>query len=95
MIISGGENIYPAEVEDALYGHPAVAECAVVGVPDDRWGEVGRAFVVLRDGVRVSPEELLEFLVGRIAKYKIPTSVVFTESLPRTGSGKVLKKLLR
>ncbi len=93
LIISGGENIYPAEVEDALYAHPAVAECAVVGVPDDRWGEVGRAYVVL-DG-DATAEELLGFLGGRIARYKVPKSVVFVESLPRTGSGKVLKKLLR
>jgi fatty-acyl-CoA synthase len=93
LIISGGENIYPAEVEDALYAHPAVAECAVVGVPDERWGEVGRAFVVL--GAEASPEELLEFVAGRIARYKVPKSLVFRESLPRTGSGKVLKKRLR
>jgi fatty-acyl-CoA synthase len=93
LIISGGENIYPAEVEDALYAHPAVAECAVVGVPDERWGEVGRAFVVPRRDV--SPRELLDFLAGRIAKYKVPKSVVFVDSLPRTGSGKVLKKRLR
>jgi fatty-acyl-CoA synthase len=95
LIISGGENIYPAEVEDALYAHPAVAECAVVGVPDDRWGEVGRAFVVLADGASAEPRELLDFLDGRIARYKVPKSVVFLESLPRTGSGKVLKKRLR
>jgi len=95
LIISGGENIYPAEVEDALYSHPAVAECAVVGVPDDRWGEVGRAFVVLADGASAGPRELLDFLDGRIARYKVPKSVVFLESLPRTGSGKVLKKRLR
>jgi fatty-acyl-CoA synthase len=95
LIISGGENIYPAEVEDALYAHPAVAECAVVGIPDDRWGEVGRAFVVLADGASAEPRELLDFLDGRIARYKVPKSVVFLESLPRTGSGKVLKKRLR
>jgi fatty-acyl-CoA synthase len=94
LIISGGENIYPAEVEDLLYKHPAVAECAVIGVPDDRWGEVGRAVVVLRDGVSVEPAELLDFMDGRIARYKIPKSVVFVDALPRTGSGKVLKKLL-
>jgi fatty-acyl-CoA synthase len=93
LIISGGENIYPAEVEDALFAHPAVAECAVVGVPDEKWGEVGRAFVV-RNG-DASAEELLDFLHGRIARYKVPKSVVFLDSLPRTGSGKVLKKRLR
>jgi fatty-acyl-CoA synthase len=95
MIISGGENIYPAEVEDALYRHPAVAECAVIGVPDDKWGEVGRAIVVLRDGMSVEPEDLLVFLAGRIARYKIPKSVAFTGTLPRTASGKVIKKDLR
>jgi fatty-acyl-CoA synthase len=93
LIISGGENIYPAEVEDALYAHPAVAECAVVGVPDEKWGEVGRAFVVVNHSV--SEGELLDFLASRIAKYKVPKSVVFVDSLPRTGSGKVLKKRLR
>ena len=95
MIISGGENIYPAEVEDALYEHPAVAECAVIGVPDERWGEVGRAVVVLREGAAVEPAELLTFLDGRIARYKIPKSVVFAETLPRTASGKVIKRQLR
>jgi fatty-acyl-CoA synthase len=95
LIISGGENIYPAEVEDALYQHPAVAECGVIGVPDEHWGEVGRAVVVLRDGHRTEPEELLAFLHGRIAKYKIPKSVVFTDALPRTASGKIIKKDLR
>jgi fatty-acyl-CoA synthase len=95
LIISGGENIYPAEVEDALYQHPAVAECGVIGVPDEHWGEVGRAVVVMRDGHQTRPEELLAFLDGRIARYKIPKSVVFTDTLPRTASGKVVKKELR
>jgi fatty-acyl-CoA synthase len=95
LVISGGENIYPAEVEDALYQHPAVAECAVIGVPDERWGEVGRAVVVPRAGVEVDPAELLAFLDGRIARYKIPKSVVFASALPRTASGKVLKSALR
>ncbi|GIJ72972.1 acyl-CoA synthetase [Virgisporangium ochraceum] len=95
MIISGGENIYPAEVEDALSGHPDVAECAVIGVPDDRWGEVGRAVVVPRTGSTVDPAQVLAFLDGRIARYKIPKSVVLTETLPRTASGKVLKSRLR
>jgi fatty-acyl-CoA synthase len=93
VIISGGENIYPAEVEDVLHEHPAVADCAVIGVPDERWGEVGRAIVVSRDGV--TPEQLLTFLNGRIARYKIPKSVVFTDTLPRTASGKLLKSALR
>jgi fatty-acyl-CoA synthase len=95
LIISGGENIYPAEVEDVLYRHPDVAECAVYGVPDPRWGEVGRAVVVPRAGTTVDPADLIAFLAGKIAKYKIPASVVLAESLPRTASGKVIKKQLR
>jgi fatty-acyl-CoA synthase len=98
MIISGGENVYPAEVEAAFYEHPAVAECAVIGVPDERWGEVGRAVVVPREGVapdEATAQELLGHLAGRLAKYKIPKSVVFADSLPRGGAGKVLKARLR
>jgi fatty-acyl-CoA synthase len=93
VIISGGENIYPAEVEDVLHQHPAVGDCAVIGVPDERWGEVGRAIVVARD--TVAQEDLLTFLDGRIARYKIPKSVVFADTLPRTASGKLLKSALR
>ena len=95
MIISGGENVYPAEVENALREHPAVADCGVIGVPDARWGEVGRAVVVLRPGAQASEDELLAFLDGRIARYKIPKSVRYTGELPRTGTGKILKKRLR
>ncbi|MEV7966344.1 long-chain fatty acid--CoA ligase [Sphaerisporangium sp. NPDC088356] len=95
MIISGGENIYPAEVESVLYGHPAVAECAVIGVPDDKWGEVGRALVVLRPGMTAEPHDLLGHLSGRLASYKIPKRVEFVSALPRNGAGKVLKSRLR
>jgi fatty-acyl-CoA synthase len=95
MIISGGENVYPAEVENALREHPAVADCGVIGVPDARWGEVGRAVVVLRPGAQASEAELLAFLDGRIARYKIPKSVRYAAELPRTGTGKILKKRLR
>jgi fatty-acyl-CoA synthase len=95
MIISGGENIYPAEVENVLREHPAVADCGVIGVPDARWGEVGRAVVVLRPGAQATEAGLLAFLDGRIARYKIPKSVRFTAELPRTGTGKILKKGLR
>jgi fatty-acyl-CoA synthase len=95
MIISGGENVYPAEVEDAIYRHPAVAECAVIGVPDERWGEVGRAIVVLRPGAHLDEAELLDHLDGRLARFKLPRSVVFCDSLPRSGAGKVLKNQLR
>jgi len=95
MIISGGENVYPAEVESVLREHPAVADCGVIGVPDARWGEVGRAVVVLRPGAVATEEDLLSFLDGRIARFKIPKSVRFTGELPRTGTGKILKKRLR
>lgn len=95
MIISGGENVYPAEVEKVLREHPAVADCGVIGVPDARWGEVGRAVVVLRPGAQATEADLLRFLDGRIARFKIPKSVRFTGELPRTGTGKILKKRLR
>ncbi|PJN42018.1 p-hydroxycinnamoyl-CoA synthetase [Streptomyces sp. CB02959] len=95
MIISGGENIYPAEVEDALLEHPAVAECAVIGVAHPVWGEVGRAVVVLREGAAVEPAELLAHLDGRLARYKIPKSVVLAPELPRNATGKLLKGPIR
>ncbi len=89
MIISGGENIYPAEIEKVLHEHPAIKECAVIGVPDERWGEVGRAVVVLRDGVTTDPQEILDFLGGKLAKYKIPKSVVRVDALAHNASGKM------
>ncbi|GAA2403489.1 long-chain fatty acid--CoA ligase [Actinomadura vinacea] len=95
MFISGGENVYPAEVEHALLTHPDVLECAVIGVPDDEWGEVGRAVVVARPGSAPTAEDLLAALAGRLAAYKIPKSVVFTGALPRNGAGKLLKQPLR
>ncbi|WP_221357471.1 acyl-CoA synthetase [Streptomyces beigongshangae] len=95
MIVSGGENIYPAEVEDRLLAHPDVVECAVIGVPDETWGEVPRAVVVPREGVALDPGEVLASLAGRLAKYKIPKSVVLADELPRTASGKLLKSRLR
>ncbi|MER6088073.1 acyl-CoA synthetase [Streptomyces bluensis] len=95
MIISGGENIYPAEIEDRILAHPDVAECAVIGVPDERWGEVPRAVVVPREGATVDPDDVLASLAGRLAPYKIPKSVVLAEALPRTASGKLLKARVR
>jgi fatty-acyl-CoA synthase len=95
VIISGGENVYPAEVEDAIYSHPGVAECAVIGVVDERWGEVGRAIVVCRPGETLDEQAVLDHLDGRLARYKVPRSVVFTDALPRSGAGKVLKAELR
>ena len=93
MIISGGVNVYPAEIEGELLLHPAVRDAAVIGVPHATWGEVGVAFVVPREPV--SPEVLLEFLSGRLAKLKIPKELVFVDALPRTAYGKVLKGELR
>ncbi|MFF1640467.1 long-chain fatty acid--CoA ligase [Streptomyces sp. NPDC058246] len=95
MIISGGENIYPAEIEDLLLAHPDIVECAVIGVADDKWGEVPRAVVVPREGVALEPDAVLASLAGRLAKYKIPKSVVVADELPRTASGKLLKAQVR
>ncbi|MEU4878010.1 long-chain fatty acid--CoA ligase [Streptomyces sp. NPDC021608] len=95
MIISGGENVYPAEIEDLLLTHPEIAECAVIGVADDTWGEVPRAVVVPREGATLDPDAVLASLAGRLAKYKIPKSVVVADSLPRTASGKLLKSRVR
>lgn len=94
MFISGGENVFPAEVEAALAELPELATCAVIGVADARWGEVGRAFIVLRDGVQLSSEDILEHCRGRLARFKVPAQIIFTDRLPQTGSGKVLKHLL-
>jgi len=93
MIISGGENVYPAEVENVLFSHPAVADAAVIGVPDARWGEAVKAVVVVQ--APTTETELIEYCRERIAHYKAPKSVDFVESLPRNASGKVLKRLLR
>jgi len=94
MIISGGVNVYPAEIEAVLAAHPGVADAAVVGIPHDTWGEVGVAFVV-RVGDEVSGEALAEYVGGRLAKYKVPKAFVFVEALPRTPYGKVVKDALR
>ena len=95
MIISGAENIYPAEVESAIFGHPAIAEVAVIGVPDDKWGEAVKAVVVLKEGADVSPDEIIAFARTRIAGFKAPRTVDFIEALPRNPSGKILKRELR
>jgi fatty-acyl-CoA synthase len=95
VIISGGENIYPAEVENAICDHPAVAEAAAIGVPDRRWGETVKVIVVVRSGSAVSEMELIEFVRGRIAAYKAPKSVAFVPGLPRNPSGKILRRELR
>jgi long-chain acyl-CoA synthetase len=94
-IISGGENIYPAEIEDALQWHPDVAEVAVIGVPDDGWGETPCAVVVRTSGSAVTAEDLISFARGRLAHYKCPTSIDFVDVLPRNPTGKVLRRELR
>jgi fatty-acyl-CoA synthase len=95
VIISGGENISSPEVEDALYKHPAVLECAVIGVPSERWGETPKALVVLREGHSATEEEVIAFAREHLAHFKCPTSVEFVESLPRTATGKLQKFVIR
>ncbi|MCL7452134.1 MAG: long-chain fatty acid--CoA ligase [Anaerolineae bacterium] len=95
MFISGGENVYPAEIEAVLYKHPAVHMCAVVGLADAKWGEVGKACVVLRPGTEVSEEELIAFMQAHLARYKVPKSVTFLSELPISAAGKILKRELR
>lgn len=95
MIISGGENIYPAEVEQAISDLDAVGSVAVIGVPDEKWGEVPRAVVLLREGARLTEAQVQAYLQGRLARYKIPKSVVFVDEMPRTASGKIRKADLR
>ncbi|MFD7662614.1 long-chain fatty acid--CoA ligase [Streptomyces sp. NPDC059788] len=95
VIISGGENVYPAEVEHALLTHPGVADCAVIPVPDTEWGEVGRAVLVAAPGVALDPDEVLASLSGRLAGYKIPRSAVLAPDLPRTGTGKPVRRQIK
>lgn len=95
MFISGGENIYPAEIEAVLYRHPAVHQCAVVGVPDERWGEAGVACVVLQPEASSTPAQLLDYLRANLARYKVPKTVYLLQSLPISGAGKILKQDLR
>lgn len=95
MIISGGENVHPAEVESALFGHPAVANVGVIGVPDDRWKEAVKAVVVRKSGESATEAELIEYCREQVAHYKCPKSVDFADALPRNPSGKILKRVLR
>jgi len=95
MIISGGENVYPAEVESVIFGHPKVADVGVIGMPHEKWGESVRAIVVPKEGEELTDEEIIEYCKGRIAKFKMPKSVIFTDNLPRNPSGKILKRVLR
>lgn len=95
MIVSGGENVYPAEVEAVLAGHPQVADVAVIGIPDDRWGETVKALIVPKPGTEPAADEIVEWAKERLAGYKRPRSVDFVESIPRNPSGKILKRQLR
>jgi fatty-acyl-CoA synthase len=95
MYISGGENVYPAEVENVLYQLDAVTEAAVIGIPDERWGEVGKAVLVLKPGAMLTHDDVIAHCTTHLAKYKVPTTVEFIDALPRTASGKVLKRELR
>ncbi|HYO88510.1 MAG TPA: long-chain fatty acid--CoA ligase [Candidatus Limnocylindrales bacterium] len=95
MYISGGENVYPAEVEQVLFQLPEVADAAIIGVPDERWGECGLAILVLKQGITLEPERVIAHCRTQLAKYKVPRSVVFIDALPRNAAGKVLKRDLR
>ena len=95
MIISGGENVYPVEIEAVLHSHPKVAEAAVIGIPHEKWGEVPKAVVVLRPGAEATPEEIIAFCRERLAGYKVPKAVEFVPELPKSGMGKILKRELR
>jgi len=95
MVIRGGENVYPREIEEFLYAHPAIADVQVIGVPDERYGEELMAWVVLRPGASLSEEEVKEFCKGQIAHFKIPRYVKFVDSFPMTVTGKVQKFKMR
>jgi fatty-acyl-CoA synthase len=95
MYKTGGENVYPAEVEHYLRTHPDVLEVAVIGVSDPRWGEAGKAYVVLREGADLTSEQIVDFCAGRLARFKTPREIAFVESLPRGDSGKILKRALK
>jgi acyl-CoA synthetase (AMP-forming)/AMP-acid ligase II len=95
MILTGGENVYSTEVENVLYMHPAILECAVIGVPDQKWGEAVKGIVVFKPGQKATEQEIIQFCKDRMAHYKAPKSIDFINALPRTGSGKIQKKGLR
>jgi fatty-acyl-CoA synthase len=95
MIISGGENIYPAEVESVLHGHPAIASAALIGISDDKWGEMPVAVIIPRTDRAVTPDEIIEFCSGKLARYKIPRQVYFVSEFPLSASGKVVKRILK
>ena len=94
MILSGGYNVYPRDIEEALYEHSDVKEAVCAGIPDSYWGEIVKAYVVLKDGSQVTEEELLSFLKLKLAAFKVPKKIEIRESLPRTAVGKVLRRFL-
>ncbi|CKT92143.1 chain-fatty-acid-CoA ligase [Mycobacterium tuberculosis] len=94
MIISGGENVYPAEIESVIIGVPGVSEVAVIGLPDEKWGEIAAAIVVA-DQNEVSEQQIVEYCGTRLARYKLPKKVIFAEAIPRNPTGKILKTVLR
>jgi fatty-acyl-CoA synthase len=95
MYISGGENVYPAEVENAIYEIQEIGEAAVIGIPDQKWGEVGMAIVTVKPGKELTEAQIISHLKGRLAKFKVPAGLVFVDALPRNAMGKVLKNTLR
>ena len=95
MYISGGENVYPAEVENVLFQLPQVADAAIIGVPNERWGEVGMAIIVRKPDQALEEGDIIRHCLGRLAKFKVPQSVTFVDALPRNATGKVLKRDLR
>jgi acyl-CoA synthetase (AMP-forming)/AMP-acid ligase II len=95
MIITGGENVYSTEVEHVLYEHPGILEAAVIGIPDDKWGEAVKAIVVLKTGITLDPDEVIVFCKSRMAHFKAPKSVDIIDKLPKTGSEKIAKKELK
>ena len=95
MIISGARNIYPREIEEVLYSHPAIEEASVIGVPDDYWGEAVKAVVVLRAGQQITEQELISYCKQYLPSYKKPRSVDFVDSLPKNPGGKILKRKIR
>jgi acyl-CoA synthetase (AMP-forming)/AMP-acid ligase II len=95
MVVSGGENIYPAEIENVLFDHPAIADAAVIGVPNEQFGEALMAVLVLRNGEKPDADELINWCRSRLGGYKVPRQFTFVDSLPRNSAGKVLKKTLR